>query len=58
LLPDGTKQPDQERSQVKADQFFALAMHTVGGIVQIDGRPVGAAGQHLKANKYLDGDVG
>lgn len=58
LLPEGYAAPEQTRSLVKADQFFAMPMHTVGGITNIDGHPIGHAGVYLKAQRYVDGDVG
>ncbi|MEA5031838.1 MAG: methionine--tRNA ligase, partial [Sphaerochaeta sp.] len=58
LNPEGTDVPQEPRSQVKADQFFALPLYTECGVVKIDGRPIGAQGAMLSVTRYLDGEVG
>jgi len=58
LNPEGVEVPQEPRSQVKADQFFALPLYTEGGVVKIDGRPIGAHGTVLSVTRYLDGEVG
>ena len=58
LLPQGQQAPEELRSQVKADQFFAMPMHTVNGVVQIDGCPIGDGNNVLGAKQYVNGDVG
>lgn len=58
LLPQGYTRPDQNRSQVKADQFFALSMYTEDGIVKIDGLPIEQGGVALEAHTYVNGEVG
>ena len=58
LIPEGTKIPEQPRSQVKADTFFSLPLYTEGGILKIDGRPLLANGSTLEAKQYPDGLVG
>jgi len=58
LLPQGQQAPEELRSQVKADQFFTMPMHTVNGVVQIDGCPIGDGNNVLGAKQYVNGDVG
>jgi methionyl-tRNA synthetase len=58
LLPQGYERPEQARSQVKADQFFALRMYTEHGVVKIDGHPIEHEGTPLEAHTYVDGEVG
>lgn len=58
LNPEGVEVPQEPRSQVKADQFFALPLYTEGGVVKIDGRPIGSQGTVLSVARYLDGEVG
>ena len=58
LLPEGTRIPEQPRSQVKADTFFSMPLYTEQGILKIDGRPLLADGKTLEAKQYPNGEVG
>lgn len=58
LLPEGLTPPPQERSQVKGDLFFSLPIYTEGGVVKIEGRPIGTSEESLKVMRYTDGIVG
>ncbi len=53
-------QPETEKitTYLKPDHFFALPMHTTGGVVTVDGRAVGKDGKKLTVHKYTDGNVG
>ncbi|WP_041395548.1 methionine--tRNA ligase [Parasphaerochaeta coccoides] len=58
FIPEGCDAPDVKPGQIKGEHFFEMPMHTVDGIVKIDGRPVSAHGVTLKAHVYVNGDVG
>lgn len=58
LLPEGTVAPEQPRSQVKAEQFFAMPLYTENGVVKIDGRPIVSNGNVLTVTRYPNGSVG
>ena len=53
-------QPETEKitTYLKPDHFFALPMHTVGGVVTVDGKAIGKGGKKLTVHKYTDGNVG
>jgi len=57
LLPEGLSAPQAKRSQVKADVFFSLPLYTEGGVVKIEGRPIGSSEGVLKVEQYVDGVV-
>jgi len=58
ILPEGLAAPEEVRSQVKADQFFALPLYTEDGIVKIEERPLTANGNPLSVTQYKNGEVG
>ena len=58
LLPEGFAAPDERRSQVKADHFFALPLYAEDGVVKVDGKPLVAQGKPLQVKRYLNGTVG
>ncbi len=58
ILPEGFESPSESRSQVKADQFFALPLYTENGIVKIEGRSLHAQGTTLSVTHYKNGEVG
>ena len=53
-------QPETEKitTYLKPDHFFAIPMHTVGGVVTVDGKAIGKDGKKLTVHKYTDGNVG
>ncbi|HHU88917.1 MAG: methionine--tRNA ligase [Sphaerochaetaceae bacterium] len=58
LLPEGLTAPPQVRSQVKGELFFSLPVYTEGGVVKIEGRPIGTPDGNLTVMRYTDGVVG
>ncbi len=57
LLPEGLEAPEDGRTQLKADLFFSLPVYTEGGVVKIEGRPIGTSEGPLKVEQYTDGVV-
>jgi len=58
LEPEGFSVPEEKLCYVKPDKFFALPIYTKDGIVEIDGKKIGADGKFLEAHKYKNGFVG
>lgn len=58
LIPEGCVKPELPRSQVKAEQFFALPIITENGVVKIDGRCLMDSGRYLTVKQYPNGNVG
>jgi len=58
LSPEGYEAPVEALPYVKADHFFSMPIVTEGGVVKIDGKPVGRDGVYLTSKLYLDGPVG
>ncbi|MDD2395208.1 MAG: class I tRNA ligase family protein, partial [Sphaerochaeta sp.] len=58
LTPEGYEAPVEALPYVKADHFFSMPIVTEGGVVKIDGKPVGRDGVYLTSKQYLDGPVG
>ncbi len=57
LLPEGLEAPESGRTQLKADLFFSLPVYTEGGVVKVEGRPIGTSEAPLKVEQYTDGVV-
>lgn len=55
---DGQPETEKITTYLKADHFFEMPMHTIDGIVTIDGKAIGKDGKVLKVNKYINGNVG
>lgn len=53
-------QPEVEKvtTYLKPNHFFDMPMHTRNGIVEINGKKIGANGKFLKVEKYINGNVG
>lgn len=55
---DGQEPVEKVTTYIKPDHFFALPIYTKDGYVCVDGQKLGANGKHIKAVKYINGDVG
>ncbi len=58
LEPEGCSMPEEKLCYVKPDKFFEMPIYTKDGFVEIDGKKITANGKYLKAEKYINGNVG
>lgn len=58
LEEDGQGEVEKISTYIKPDHFFAMPITTKDGFVMVDGKALGFGSKHLKATKYLNGNVG
>lgn len=58
LEPEGFNPPEEELCYVKPDKFFEMPLYTKDGVVEIEGKKIGANGTYLTVEKYINGAVG
>lgn len=58
LEPEGFNPPEEELCYVKPDKFFEMPLYTKDGVVELEGKKIGADGKFLTVEIYKNGAVG
>lgn len=58
LEAEGEEPVEKVSTYIKADHFFDIPIYTKDGFVEVEGKKICFDGKYLKAEKYINGEVG